>query len=164
MTVDAPGMQHALVVNQFVPGPAHVIHNLVLPAFLQRAADAPGQVVEDLVPAHALPLAFTSFTGAAQRIEDAFGIVDLVDGGRSFGAIAAATSRVGRIAFEFLDPRLVLVDVGQQSATRLTVETDRWHQRIVFLDFSRPLRSVVFRPVVPAVGWRIRGESAVRLV
>src|SRR6185312_13642068 len=84
VAVDAPGGEHALGVAVF-PRAADVVHDLVRRAALDRGANAPGEIVECHVPAHALPLPLAARTGAAQRIENALGIVDLVERGRTFG-------------------------------------------------------------------------------
>src|SRR5215470_9129648 len=87
VAVDSPCMQHPLVVNEFVSGTANVVHDLVLAAFPQRAPDAATQVVQHLVPGHALPLPFTALPCSPQWIKDALRIVDLIDGGRTLGAV-----------------------------------------------------------------------------
>jgi hypothetical protein len=56
VAVDAPGVEDALQVDQLVARPAEVVHHLLLPSLDERLADAPADVVEHLVPRHALPL------------------------------------------------------------------------------------------------------------
>ena len=100
----------------------------------------------------------------ARRIREALGIIHLVEGRRTFGAVAAPAPRVSGIAFELLHPHLVLVDVGQQSAGRLAVEADGRDQGVMLLDFLGPLRGIVFGPIIPTIGWGIAGESSGGLV
>src|ERR1051326_4413893 len=64
VAVDAPSMQHTLVVKQLVSRPADVIHDFVLAAFLKRFANASAKVVENVVPGDALPFAFAAPAGA----------------------------------------------------------------------------------------------------
>src|SRR5262249_35931968 len=109
-------------------GPADVIHDLIFAAFLKRFANPRAQIVQDLVPTHAFPFSFSALAGAAQRIEDALRIVDLIDGGRPFGAVASTTAAMRGIAFEFLDAHLLFVDVSQQPAGSFTVEADGRNQ------------------------------------
>src|SRR5215472_10253719 len=96
VAVDSPCMQHPLVVNEFVSRATNVVHDLVLPAFLQRASDASSQIIEHFIPGHALPLPFTALSGTPQRIKDALRIIDLIDGGWAFGAVASATTGMRR--------------------------------------------------------------------
>ena len=87
--VDAPGREHALG-EAVLARTADVVHDLVVPVFLQRLADAGGDVVERVVPRDTLPLPFSTPAGPLQRMEDAVGIGDLVERGRTLGAVAAA--------------------------------------------------------------------------
>src|SRR5579859_3516972 len=94
VAIDAPGVQDTLVVEKLVAGPANVIHDFVLAPFLKRFTNACSQIVQDLVPGHALPFSCSALAGTAQRIKDALRIVHLVDCGRPLGAVASATARV----------------------------------------------------------------------
>src|SRR5579864_2091897 len=158
VAVNSPRMQHALVVNELVSGTAHVVHDLVFTAFLKRIANATAQIIQDFVPTHALPLPFTTLPCPAQWIEDALRIVDLIDGGRPFGAVASAAAGMRRIAFKLLHLHLLFIYISQQAAGSFTVEADGRDQRIVFLNSSGPLRGIVFSPVLPAAGWRKTGK------
>ena len=89
VSVDAPGREHALGESVLTRA-ADVVHDLVVPVFLQRLADAGGNVVERLVPRHPLPLPFSTAAGALERMENPVGIRDLVERGRALGAVAAA--------------------------------------------------------------------------
>ena len=97
----------------------------LLPALLERLADAGADLVQDLVPAHALPLPGAARARALERVQDALGVVDLVDGRRPLGAVAAARGRVERVPLELPHAHRVAVDEGEQAAGRLAVEADR---------------------------------------
>ena len=146
-----------------MPRPPEVIHDFLLAALDERLPDAAGDVVEHLVPRHALPLAAAAVAGPAKRIEDALGVLHLIERGRALRAVAAATARVHRVALELLDLERGLIDVREESARRLAVEADRRDQRVTPLDLARPGNGVVLLPVVPACDGRIRGEPALRL-
>ncbi len=162
--VDAPSVQHTLVINEFMSGPSDVVHDFVLAALLQSQPNTRGQVVQNFIPGHALPFSFSPLAGPPQRIKNPLRVGDLIKRRRSFGAVPAAAARMSGVAFEFLHAHLVLVDVGQQAASSFTVEADSRNQRVMLLDFPRPLRGIVFGPVVPTIGrssWR--GPPQVRL-
>src|SRR5262249_53771125 len=142
VAVNAPGVQHALVVDQLMAGPPHVIHDLVLAAFHQSLANAASQIVKHLVPGHALPFAFATFARAPQRIKDAFRVVHLIDRRRTLGAVASAAAGMRGIAFELLYAHLLFVDVSQQAASRFAVEANGGNQGIVPLDSARPFARV----------------------
>jgi hypothetical protein len=86
--VDAPGEQEALG-EAVLPRPPDVVHHLVAAVVDDSRADPVGDVVQRLVPRHPLPLARTTVTGLTQRVQDPLRVVDLVDGGRTLGAVAA---------------------------------------------------------------------------
>src|SRR5215468_3770207 len=159
VAVDSPGMQDPLVIYEFVSRTANVVHDLVLAAFLQRAAYASTQIIQHLVPGHALPLPFTTLPCSAQWIEDALRIVDLIDGGWALGAVASTTAGMRRIALKLLHAHLVFIHICQQPARSFAVEANGGNQRIMFLNSARPLRRIVFSPIIPAIGWRKAGES-----
>ena len=106
------------------------------------------------LPVDPLELAGAPRTAALERVQDALGILHLVQRRRPFGAGAATAAGMHRVAFELLDLAGRLVDVGQQPAGRLAVEADRRHAAVVALDALRPGRRVEFRPVVPLLGVR----------
>src|SRR5947209_3998426 len=147
-----------------MPRPPDVIHDLVFAAFLKSVADSSGQVVQNCIPGNPLPLPFASLAHAPQRIENALRVIDLVNRRRTFGAVAATTARMCRIPFKFLDLHLVFVNISQQTASSLTVKTDGRDERIVLLDFLRPLRRIIFSPVVPPVRRRKAGKTTVRSI
>src|SRR6185503_8074648 len=130
------------------------------PAFDERFANAAGDVVERLVPRHALPLTAAARTDAAQRVLDPLGIVDLVERRRALRAVAPAAAGMLGIAFELLDAQRFLVDVREQAARGFAVEADRRQQLVAALDLLRPRRAVVLFPVVPPLHRRIRPELA----
>ena len=83
-----PGPQDALHVS-LMTGPPHVIDHLVAAVFLDGLADFCRDILQHLFPANALPLPRPARALAAQGIQDAFRVVDLVDGGRALGAVPA---------------------------------------------------------------------------
>src|SRR5690348_16583689 len=123
VSIYTPCTQHALHVA-IVSGSPDVIHDLVAPPFDDGGANFGGKGVQYLVPGDAFPPALAAPARAFQRVQDALWIVDLVDGGRTFGAIAPATARMVRIALQLLDAACLFIDIGQQSTGGLTVETD----------------------------------------
>src|SRR6185295_1210557 len=148
VAVDAPGLEDA-VYGALVAGPPHVVHHLVPPALAKRGADPAPDLLQHLVPAHAPPPALAAPAVPPQRVEDALGVVDLVDRGRPLRAVASARGGMERVALELADAHRVLVDVGEQAAGRLAVEADRGHEHVALLDAPRPLLRVVLAPVVP---------------
>src|SRR5436853_1963387 len=99
VAVDAPGLQDALDVA-IVAGPPDVIHDFVAAIIDQRLTYLCREGVEHFIPRRALPLTFATSAGTFQGKEDAFGVGELIDGRRAFGAVAPARSRMLRIAFE----------------------------------------------------------------
>src|SRR5262249_41204827 len=163
VAVDAPGVEDALQVDELVAGPAEVVHDLALPSVDERLADAPADVVEHLVPRDALPSPAPARPDAAQRIADALGIVHLIEGRRSLGAVAPSASRMRRVALELLDRERLAVDVGEEPAARLAIEADRRDQRVASLDLLGPGDWVVLLPVVPALDGGIAPEASLGL-
>src|SRR5690349_5111499 len=102
VTVDAPGMEHALQIDELVPRTPEVIHDFLLASLDERLPNAAGDVVEHLVPRHALPLAAAARARPSKRIKDALGVLHLIERGRTLRAVAAATARVNRVALELL--------------------------------------------------------------
>ena len=154
VAVDAPGGQHALGVP-VLAGPADVVHDLVRPPADDRPADAPGDVVERLVPGDGLPLPPPRAPARAKRVEDAVGIPDLVQRRRALGAVAPARAGVLGVALELAHLERLRVDVGEQAAGRLAVEARRRDEHRPPLDSSRPRLRVELDPVVPALLRRV---------
>src|SRR5690348_11098810 len=149
VSIYTPCTQHALHVA-IVSGSPNVIHDLVAPPFDDGGTNFGGKGIQHLIPGDALPPALAALAEALQRVQDAFWIIDLVDGGRTFGTVAPATARMIRVAFQFLDAARLFIDIGQQPAGGLTVETDGRDNLVMSLDFARPRLRIVFYPVVPA--------------
>ena len=106
------------------------------------SSSASSQVTRSHSPVPAL-------AGAPQRVEDAIGVVELVDGRRALGAVAPAAARVHRVAFDLADRQVVLVDVGEEAAGRLAVEADGRDQHELALDLARVGLGVVRDEAVP---------------
>ena len=83
-----------------VTGPADVVHDLVVAAFLERPPDAPADVGQGLRPRDAGPAALAAPADALQGIEDPVRIVDLVQRRGTLGAVTPAAAGVRRVAFE----------------------------------------------------------------
>src|SRR5439155_20518088 len=77
-------------------------------------------------------------------------------------AVAATTARILRIAFELLNLISVFVDIGEQSARRLAVETGRRHELIASLFAPRPGLRIQLSPIIPALLRRKRREMNTR--
>src|SRR6266516_8196864 len=153
MPIYAPGAQDTLHIAIVAWAP-DMIHDLVATVFDDGCADFSSECVQYLIPRGAIPFALATFPRTFQRVEDAFRIVDLVDGSRAFGTIASPTAWVIGVALEFFDTTSFLIHVGHQTTGGLAVKADRWNDGIVPFDFARPCFGVVFYPVVPAFGWR----------
>src|SRR5579883_3307175 len=110
--IDAPCAQHALHIA-IVARPSHMIHHLVAPVFNDSRANFGRERIQHLVPAHALPLALAALASPLEGIENTFGIVDLIQGGRPFGAIAPPAARMVRVALETTHAPALLVDICQ---------------------------------------------------
>ena len=159
MAIDAPRLQHPVGVA-FVPGAADVVDHAVARAGIERVADFCRDFVQRLFPRDALPLARTALALALQRVKDALGIVNLVDGRRPLGAVTAAAGGMRRVAFELAHPPGLLVDVSEHPAGRLAVEAGGWHQRVAALDPLRPGVGVEFDMVVPLIRVRVVAQGA----
>src|SRR5262249_25258794 len=126
--VDAPRMEDTLQVEKLVARPAEGIHHLLLPSLHERLPDAPGDVLERVIPRHEPPLATATRADAAQRIPDPLGIGDLVQRRGALRAVPAPAARVLGIALELLDAKRLLVDIRQEPARSFAVEADRGNQ------------------------------------
>ena len=68
--------------------------------------------VERLVPRDPFPLAAAAVADPLHRVQHPLGVVDLVEGGRALGAVAAARAGVERVALELADPPALAVTFG----------------------------------------------------
>ena len=158
--VDAPGVKDPLVIKQLMTGPSNMIHDFVAPLFQQRLSHAAGNVIESFIPRDALPLSCTARANALERETNPLGIVDLIECRGSLGAISAPAAGVLRISLETPDTSGVLFDESQKAACSFTIEANRRNDVAVFFDFTRPLRSVVFDPIIPLFHRRIGRQNA----
>src|ERR1700723_1851304 len=159
VAVDAPGLQGTLH-DEVVAGAADVIHDFFAAIFLKRFADASAESFQHFLPRSARPLSAAARAGALHWIENAIGIVNLRDGGRTFGAQASTAGRMFWIAFELVDTAGFLIDVGEKTARRFAVEADSRDEVVMFFDAARPGFGVILLPVVPFLDGRIRGKMA----
>src|SRR5579885_1792278 len=157
--IDTPRAQHALHIA-IVAGPSNVIHDLVAPILDDGRANFGRERIQHLVPAHALPFALATLASTLEGIENTFGIVNLIQRGRPFGAVAPPAAGMVGIALETAHAPALLVDIGQQPAGGLAVEADCRNDRIVFLQLARPSLRVVLYPIIPAFGRRARCQVA----
>src|SRR6476469_2131115 len=121
VTVYAPGGEDALSKTVFT-GSADVIHDFVAAIFDYSLTNAVGNIIQNPVPRDSFPFSLPAFAGALEWVKNAVGILNLVKGGRAFGAVAAARSGMLGIAFKLLNVAGNFVDVGQQTASGLAIE------------------------------------------
>src|SRR5579884_2925538 len=112
VTIDAPCTQDTFHVT-IVPRASNMIHDFITAVFHDGGANFTGKRVQYFVPGCTLPFAFATLAGTFQGIQDTFGIIDLVDGGGAFGAIAAAAAWMIGVALKFFNSPGFLIDVGK---------------------------------------------------
>ena len=113
MPINAPGGEHPLGVS-ILAWAAHVIHHLIVAAFLQCAADTAGDVRERLLPRNPHPSSFAPFSSPLQGVENPVRIRHLVQRRRTFGAVPAPRPRMLGVALEFADQAGFFIDVREQ--------------------------------------------------
>ena len=158
VAVHAPGRDDPLGVPVLARTP-HVVDHAVAPVLLDGSADTPGDIVQRLVPRHLLPLALAAVAHALEGLQDAVGVVDLVEGRGALRAVPPPAAGVQRVALDLVDVEALLVDVGKQSARRLAVEAHRRHEGVVALLAVRQVVWAVVHPVVPLIGRREARQS-----
>src|SRR6476620_8835466 len=99
MTVNTPGSEDAFG-EAILARATDVIHDFVAAIFHDRFTNARRDIVKRGVPGCLFPFSGAAFTGALEWKKNAIGIVNLVECRRTLGAIAAARTRVFRIAFK----------------------------------------------------------------
>src|ERR1019366_7448095 len=119
-----------------------MVYDFVVPSFDKSLSDSRSQIIEHLVPAHTLPFSLAALASALERMEYSLRVVGLVDRRRTPGAVAATAAGMLGIAFEFANLERILVNVGEQAASRFAVETYRRNDRIAALDLARPMRRI----------------------
>ena len=137
-----------------------MIHHFFATAFLKRFADSCAKGFQYFLPRGTGPLPCSASAVALHGIQHAIWIVNLIDGCRTFGAQASAACGMHGITFEFGNLTGCFVDIGQQTASRFAVETNRRNQGIVLLDTARPGFRIEFNPVVPLFHGRTISEMA----
>src|SRR5947208_8823918 len=138
--------------------PTHVIHHLVATVLNDGGPNFAGKGFQYLVPGRAFPLALSTLACASERIQNAFGVIDLVDRSRSLGTVAPSTAGMIGVALKFFDSSGLFIHVSHQSAGSLTVEADSGDYFVMFLYFARPSPGIVLNPIMPAF-WRwARGQ------
>ena len=138
--------------------PADVVHDLVAPSIGDRASHADRDVVEGFVPGDPHPLTRAAPADPLERIENAIGVGDLVERGRTLGAVPAPRARMFGVAFELPDLQGVLVHVRQQPARRFAVEAGGGDKHVPLFDPPGPRFGVQLDPVVPPLLGRERGQ------
>ena len=146
--VDSPGLQRAFH-DEVVPRAPNVVHHLLATPFLKRFANPRAKRLQHLIPGSANPLPCSARSVALHRIQHAIRILNLIDGRRAFGTETPAARRMHRIALELGDLPGFFVDIGQQSAGRFTIETNRRNKLIMLLQSTGPRLGVEFNPVIP---------------
>src|SRR5260370_38458643 len=91
-----------------------MIHDLVETIVDNICADFGGECVQHLVPGGALPFTLATFACTFQGVKDAFWVIYLVDGSRTFGAVASASAWLIVIAFEFFGTPCLLIHISHQ--------------------------------------------------
>src|SRR5207302_11363648 len=135
--------------------PADVIHHFVRPPLDDRPSNAGSDVIERLVPGHTMPSILSAPPGAPQRVQNAIGIIGLIERRRSFRAVSPARAGMLGIAFVFADLQRLAIDVCEKAAGRLAVEACRRHEHVVPLDATRPRARVELGPIVPSLArWK----------
>ena len=161
VSVHAPRRDDPLGVP-VLAGTPHVVDDLIAPVLLDGGADAAGDVVESLVPRHLFPLALATLSNALERLQDAVGVVHLVEGGWPLRAVPPAAAGMQRVPFDLVDVMALFVDVGKQSARGLAVEAHSWHEGVVALLAVRQVVGAVVHPVVPFIGMREARQAPAR--
>src|SRR6185503_16104953 len=150
--VDSPRRKDAFGETIFT-GTPDVIHDLLATIFDNRFPDLSGEFIEHFVPTSLHPFPFAAFSGAFERVQNAIRIVDLVESGGTFRAVAATRTWMFRIAFKLLNFACDLIDIGEQTARRLAIETGRGNQGVVALFALRPCLRIELSPIVPTLLW-----------
>ncbi len=140
-----------------------MIHDPILPP-LATCPHLGRDFIQSLVPTDALPLSFAPLANPFEGIEDPFGVVNLVVGGRAFGAVAAPAAGMDRVALELLDFQRCFIHVGQQAAGAFAVEADGRYQHIAVGHLPRPFLAAVLHPIVPIFRRRVLAHPAVRVL
>src|ERR671939_331470 len=99
VAVDAPRGEYPFGVSILARTP-DVIHDLVAPPLLNGLAYTRRDLIQGIIPGDAHPLALAAPSCTLDRIKDAVGVCDLVQGRRPFGAVAPARARMLRVALE----------------------------------------------------------------
>ena len=155
VAVDAPRLEHPLGVA-VLAGPADVVHDLVAAVFFEGGADAAADLVERLIPRDPLPLTAAASPDPLHRVQDAFGVVDLVLRRRALGTVAPPARGVLGVALELGDLTGLVVDERREPARGFAVEAGGRHDRVVALHLVGPGLGVELGPVVPAIVRRMR--------
>src|SRR3954453_11248009 len=112
VAIDAPRLQHAFNIA-FIARPANVIDDFVAAILFERFANSASDRFQRFLPADAFPLARATLADALKRMQDAVGVIDLIDRGRPFGTQSAAACRVKRVALELANLVSFFLDVRQ---------------------------------------------------
>ena len=71
-------------------------------------------------------------------MKNPFGVVDLIESCGAFGTIAAPTGRMERITLDLVYLVGLVVDIGEQTTGRFTIETSRGYEAVVAFYAFRP--------------------------
>ncbi len=99
MTVDSPRLKRTLH-DVVVPRATHMVHHLLAASLLDGLSNARSQIGEHRLPRDALPLSAPARTHSLHGIQDAIGILNLLQHRRSLGAEASPARRVERVPLE----------------------------------------------------------------
>ena len=84
--IHTPRGQH-LVGEPRLTRTSHMVHDLIGTPGLERGPNAPGELIQRLIPTHPLPFSLTAASGALQGIQYPIRIRDLVQRGRTLGVV-----------------------------------------------------------------------------
>src|SRR5688572_14659341 len=127
MPINAPGLNHPFNIT-IMAGPAHMIHDLIMPLLQDRLAHPAGNLIQSFLPGGPLPFTFPAPAGPLEWIENSLWIINLVFGRWPLSAVSSPAARMERVAFKLLCFERLFIYISQQAAGALAVETDRRDQ------------------------------------
>ena len=88
MAIYSPGLKHPIHVA-VVSGPAYVIDDFVAAVVDYCLSDASSESIQHFIPGGLVPVPFATRPHPFEWIENAFGVLDLIERGGTLGAVAA---------------------------------------------------------------------------
>src|SRR5579875_528285 len=112
VAINTPCLENALDIA-FVTWSTNVVDDFIMSAFLQRPANAVGDQHEHFRPGDRLPFPAAAWADTPQRLENAVGIVDLVDSRWTFSAEPASAGWMKGIALELTNFIRIFIYIGE---------------------------------------------------